>query len=276
MQYESNRPAEGRFSPNLLKAYARARMREGYPGGLRTVMVFTLVYLLLSDWLSQILNQLPTNPLTALSDQMMEALNTGTPAAINQVYLDAAGLFSPPAARVTLFLTILAGLFSVVLSYGYSSWAMELHRRKQPPLSTLFSRFHQAGRIILLTLLVSVCIYLWSLLFLIPGLIAYYRYRMSRYILLDNPQLSAFAAWQQSKRMMQGHKLELFLLDLSFLPWILLSLVCSYGAGYLLPAPLNIWGAMVFTTAVGLYLTPYMELATVGFYRLLKGNHTDL
>lgn len=67
---------------------------------------------------------------------------------------------------------------------------------------------------------VKTLILLWTLLLIIPGIIAALRYSMAYYIMMDNPQLSAFEALNQSKRMMVGFKFELFLLGFSYLGWI--------------------------------------------------------
>lgn len=76
-----------------------------------------------------------------------------------------------------------------------------------------------------MTILTGIFIFLWSLLLIIPGIIAAYRYRMALYLLLDNPNMSVYQCIRESKRMMVGHKAELFVLDLSFLGWYILSAV---------------------------------------------------
>ena len=282
MKYEANYPGSD-YAPSAvrLKQYARTRMREGYPGGLSAVLRMTLLFLLLTDWISLLLNLLPTNPMERLADQMTAAMSTGSPDALNGVFSGAPALFQPAAARITLFAVILAALCSLVIGYGYSSWAMALHRGGQPGWTHFFSRFHMAGKIILLSLLIAVCVYLWSLLLLIPGIIALFRYAMSRYILLDQPELSAFTAWNRSKRMMYGHKWSLFLLKLSFLPWMLGSIAATYAVSYLLsmaglPQLVISLAAQAVTTAFYVYLTPYIELSTVGFYELLKARQARL
>ena len=65
--------------------------------------------------------------------------------------------------------------------------------------------------------------FLWCLLFFIPGVIKHYSYRMVPYILADDPEIGAMDAITLSRRMMDGHKWNTFVLDLSFLGWDLLS-----------------------------------------------------
>ena len=71
----------------------------------------------------------------------------------------------------------------------------------------------------------DIIIALWSLLFLIPGIYKSYQYRMVPYLLADNPELSAREAMDISKAMMEGEKMAAFVLDLSFIPWQLLSAI---------------------------------------------------
>lgn len=106
------------------------------------------------------------------------------------------------------------------------------------------------SRVLTTTLLYYVYVFLWSLLLLIPGCIKSYSYAMTPYILKDNPEMKNNAAIEESMRMMDGHKLELFLLDLSFIGWAILSiLTCCIGF---------------------LWLVPYMNMAHVNFYEDLK------
>ena len=98
--------------------------------------------------------------------------------------------------------------------------------------------------------LYTIFIFLWSLLFLIPGIIKAYAYSMTPYILKDNPELSANEAINLSCKMMKGHKFDLFLLHLSFIGWCILN---------------------VFTFGIGmLWLMPYMTTAQAAFYQDIK------
>lgn len=101
-------------------------------------------------------------------------------------------------------------------------------------------------------LLRDVFVFLWSLLFIIPGIVMSYAYSMADYIIYENPNLSPSRALQMSKAMTQGHKGDLFIFDLSFFGWMLLSgLTCG------------ILGIV--------YVNPYMYTAHAGLYDALKG-----
>lgn len=79
-------------------------------------------------------------------------------------------------------------------------------------------------------------IFAWSLLFYIPGIIKMYSYAMTPYIVRDNPGISADAAIHASRELMRGHKLDLFVLNLTFLGWYFLAcFTCGIGILFLIP-----------------------------------------
>ena len=101
----------------------------------------------------------------------------------------------------------------------------------------------------------NVFIFLWSLLFVIPGIIKSYSYRMSSYIMAENPEISALDAITKSKQMMKGHKFELFVLDLSFILW------------YLLVA--------ITLGIASIYVMPYTTATRANFYLKLKEEQAE-
>lgn len=257
-----------------LKQTARRQMDTSYPGGINTVLKGALVYLLLTNWITFILSLIQKTPLETLFDQVSNALSTGSTATLDSVFQATPALFQPFTAKLSLFVSILLFLYTLVMDYGYSSYALDLYRGKQPGYGALFSRFDIGGKIILLELIMLVCIYLWSILFLIPGIVAWYRYRMSRYVLLDHPEMGVLTAWNHSKQMMRGHKSQLFLVDLSFLLWIAAAYAASIAVQSLLAdtgMTVIVAGLLseVIFTAFYVYLTPYIELTVVGFYHMI-------
>ena len=108
-----------------------------------------------------------------------------------------------------------------------------------------------AGNIIL-GVLHTLFVFLWSLLFIIPGIVKSYSYAMAYYIKIDNPNMSANDAITESRKMMKGHKARLFLLDLSFIGWIIVG-VLALGIGVL-------------------WVEAYMQTTRVHFYEELKAN----
>lgn len=92
-------------------------------------------------------------------------------------------------------------------------------------LGVIKSGFHGYGRIFLTMLLKDIFLVLWTLLFFIPGIIKAYSYRMVPYIIRDNPELSPTEVITRSREMMNGHKMNTFVYDLSFIGWYILAIV---------------------------------------------------
>ena len=154
----------------------------------------------------------------------------------------------PPA--VSTFISVAVMLLGVVLHAGFALYHLGIRRGRPMPYSTLFSGVAVAGRVIWLAVVEASLILLWSLLFIVPGIVAAYRYRFALYNLLEDPSLRVWDAIALSKEQTYGFKTDLFLLDLSFLGWAVLS-VFTFGV-------LSVW------------LTPYMEQTGVGFYQAVK------
>jgi uncharacterized membrane protein len=92
------------------------------------------------------------------------------------------------------------------------------------------------GNIVKTMFLKNLYQFLWSLLFIIPGIIKGYAYAMVPYILADNPEMEAGEAIELSKEMTNGEKMDMFILDLSFLGWWLLGLLaCCIGVVFVQP-----------------------------------------
>lgn len=143
---------------------------------------------------------------------------------------------------------VIAGPFTL----GQTIYFVRLKRGDKPPLEVMFDGFSKFKTSFLLYLLYSIFVLLWSLLLIIPGIIAALSYSMSFYILYDNPQMTSMEALRASKEMMRGYKGKLFLLYLSFIGWALLC-VLTLGIGYL-------------------WLAPYIQTATANFYDNLKNS----
>ena len=135
------------------------------------------------------------------------------------------------------------------IDLGYRTYLLKLHDNEDAQLSDLFSQFHRFGDAFVLRLLTSIFTFLWTLLFIIPGIIATLRYAMAPYILAEHPEMTPMQAIDHSKYLMDGKKLDLFLLELSFIGW---SFLCAFtlGIGYL-------------------WLNPYMHMSITVFYRQL-------
>ncbi|MEA4921564.1 MAG: DUF975 family protein [Clostridiaceae bacterium] len=124
------------------------------------------------------------------------------------------------------YLTILTVVLSIVfglLDYGYEYYCLQASRGRDVTYADLFSGFNQPLRIIIANLIIGVKVFLWSLLLVIPGIIAAISYSQTYRILADNPDISASEAISRSVRIMYGHKGDWFILQLSFFWWYVLS-----------------------------------------------------
>ena len=129
-------------------------------------------------------------------------------------------------------------------------------KSKEAEVSDLFSQFDRFGDGFCLSLLRSIFIFLWSLLLVIPGIIASLSYSMAHFIMVENPNMTAREALRASKELMDGYKWDLFCLNLSFIGWILLCIL-TLGIGYL-------------------WLDPYMNAAHAAFYRSIRAGEKAL
>lgn len=160
--------------------------------------------------------------------------------------LTAVGSF---AGTVNLLHFILGG----TINLGYTRFLLDQHDGKELSCKILFSQFDRFGQGFLQKFLRGLYIALWSLLFIIPGIVKSYSYAMTPYIMTEHPEMTANEAITASRQLMDGHKMELFLLQLSFIGWMILN---------------------IFTLGIGsLWLNPYMQATEAAFYRYLTGTY---
>lgn len=153
------------------------------------------------------------------------------------------------ASQVALVGLVVTGPIMV----GYSSYLLKIYRQeiKNDQLETLLLGFKEGiVRHIITYLIMGLFIFLWSLLFVIPGIIKAIAYSQVGFILADNPSLEYQEALKQSEDMMRGHKWRYFELQLSFIGWYLLSIL-TFGFGFV-------------------FLAPYLSMTQAAFYDDLK------
>ena len=130
----------------------------------------------------------------------------------------------PAYVMVVDFFSLVISIAIMPLTMGLLNWFRRTIYEKTP-LSEMFC-FYRDGHFVGAVgtqLLVSLYTWLWSLLFVIPGIIKTYSYSQARFIKAENPNISASRAIELSKKMMAGHKWDLFILHCSFFGWALLS-----------------------------------------------------
>jgi len=134
---------------------------------------------------------------------------------------------------------------------GMAMVFLAISRDLNPKGSEVFQGFRNWWHAFSMFLLQIILIALWSLLLIVPGIMALMSYSMSFYILADNPDMKASEILRQSKNMMKGHKTELLLIFLSFIGWFFLSFATA-GILYIL------------------YVGPYFQSTLAEFYESLQ------
>lgn len=146
---------------------------------------------------------------------------------------------------IVMFIALFVGIIAFAvrifalnpLMEGSRTFALETSRGTSS-LKNLGSGFTGGYWRVVKTLLINdVFLLLWSLLFIVPGIIKSYSYRMVPYIIADNPDISGTEAITRSRQMMNGHKWRTFVLDLSFILWDLLSAITCGVVGALYVEP---------------------------------------
>ena len=138
------------------------------------------------------------------------------------------------------------------MAYGLCHVYLSLVRGKATTVQVgdLFLGGNRMGDLILLGLLKNLFISLWSLLFVIPGVVKSYSYAMAYYIKYDHPEYDWKRCIDESRAMMNGHKWRLFCLEFSFIGWWIVGFLCL-GVGTL-------------------WVAPYQSAAIANFYDDLK------
>lgn len=150
----------------------------------------------------------------------------------------------------TSIFSIVYSLFvGAPITLGYTMFILKLTRKQNAEMSDLFEGFNNYGTIVFLAFKIGLFVVLWSLLLVIPGIIAALRYSQAYYVFIDNPKMGASEALDKSKELMRGNAGKLFLFILSFIGWfLLLAITCGIA---------------------GLWVLPYFYAAMAVFYRKL-------
>ena len=192
-----------------------------------------------------------------------------------------------PTTVVTL-VAVVCWLLRVLLQGGWVLYHLGVRRGEEMPYATLFDGFGFIGKLILLNIVITLYVFLWSMLFVFPGIIAYYRYSFALYNLYEDPEMDIMEALNLSKRQTQGYKMELFKLDLSYMGWILLSILPSLfftGQALLsrgisgmdpstvLAVPMSLWQiltASAFVYALSIFYLPNYQCVQLAYFDAAK------
>ena len=198
---------------------------------------------------------------TAIAAMLVVGLVSGAISGISEfisVVLRVVTTFAPSVQFIAIMVSFAAAIatffVSSALSVGLYSLYIKISRGVPTNAAQPFRYMKYTRQAAGLYFLIVIKVMLWSMLFVIPGIIAMYRYSMAPYIMADNPDISISDAINESKKLMNGNKWRYFVLDLSFLGWeLLVPLTC---------------GVLYF------WLTPYMEVTRANFYNALVYAHS--
>lgn len=240
----------------MLKADARRRTVSCQPSSILAGLILFALGMLISTLTSYLMG------MDRLATALTDAARFGTEA-VEQAYLGFLEHYSVSGFAIALVVAL--RIMSYMVSVGFVIFALHISRDEKAEFGNLFDGFGLFFRVLWLGILEGLLIFLWSLLLVVPGIVAAYRYRQALYLLLDHPERSAWQCLRESSALMSGHKWELFVLDLSFLGWAMLSAMF---------APVSIW------------LDPYRAITNAGFYNrliaarggahVIEGSFTDI
>lgn len=158
------------------------------------------------------------------------------------------GLFVA-ALMFAFFLAFVLKVFVLnPIHVGCMKWYLRNRTESKPKMRAVVETFAEGYiRIVAIMFLRDLFTFLWALLLIVPGIIKSYEYRMIPYLLAENPELTVSEAFGMTKKIMDGNKMDTFVLDLSFFPWILLA-------------------AMTCGILSVVYVAPYMALTNTELY----------
>ncbi|MCK2158643.1 MULTISPECIES: DUF975 family protein [Exiguobacterium] len=154
------------------------------------------------------------------------------------------------------FIGFLLNILLLPLAIGWTWLAMSVARKEQAKIVDLFEPYKIFLKAVGLSIVQSIFLGLWFLLFIIPGIIKSFSYLMTFYILRDEPSIGILDAITRSRQMMDGHKMEAFMLVLSFIGWFLLGLI-TIGIAFL-------------------WVGPYFSVTLAKFYDRIRGEEAPV
>ncbi len=200
-----------------------ARARNSLDGNWGVAVVFTFLFIFITQSFQSL------NQLSVLFPRFM-----GNATALQAKFI---------MSLITLTVTY---LFAGIFQLGVSRFYLDIIRSQPARLVRLFYGFKFWRSALSAYMLMMMYIALWSLLLVIPGIVAAFSYAMTFFVLADNPGMSAVDALRASKRMMQGNRYKLFTLFCAFAGWYLVAFL-TCGIGFL-------------------WVQPYMFTAIAAFY----------
>ena len=229
-----------------LKSRAKDLIRRSRPGVLACGAIYLIIALVLANLAARAMSvNITVDKLRYLQDHLMSSHP-------DPDYLYALlESMQPPTSAYGI--KTLLDFCSHIVAVGFTIFLLNTIRRSEPSFGNLLDGFPLLLRLLALALLEGLIVGLLSLLLVVPGVIASYRYRMALYLLIDHPEMGPVQCLRESARMMKGHKMELWMLDISFIGWAILTGIPGIG------------------TVLQLWTVPYMEMTFCLYYEFLRG-----
>ena len=146
--------------------------------------------------------------------------------------------------------SLVAFVIVCFITFGYCSYFLKISRDEKVEWRELFSKTNLAFDCFIISLVTALAVFVGMMLLVVPGIIVAIMFSQAYFIKLDNPDMKAIDTLSESARIIKGHKMDYFLLGLSFLGWLLLGLF-TFGILYF-------------------WLTPYMSVTMCNFYNKIK------
>lgn len=167
----------------------------------------------------------------------------------------------------SIWFSILTIISDALFIFGYTAIILNIVRGERTDILKIFSECKRFLKGLGMILIVGIYTLLWTLLLIVPGIIACIKYSMTYYIWVDNPNIGIDEAISQSVEMTHGHKLEIFKLGLSFIGWIALTIVPAMLARFWYPEHF-----IVIMSLGMIFVTPYMQVSMGTVYtKLVQG-----
>ena len=237
------------WSRSELKTNAKTALKNFFWKGLLAVIIVSAISGLVSYILQGIVGAVTGEQLgSTLNPEALQAIQDGADA--TEVLAAQQSEGASAAQSILSILQLVANIFLIIpIGVGLNRF-FEKSRGVKTGFGELFVPLKNCVNVGFTMLWMGIKVFLWSLLLIVPGIIKSYEYSMVPYILAENPSISGKRAFQISKAMTKGHKWDLFVLELSFILWII-GTVCTCGL-------------------LGIYLAPYMQATMTEAYYKLK------
>lgn len=182
---------------------------------------------------------------------------------------------SSSAEKVSTMSGVYVFLVSGAFTFGISLFFLNLFRRRHTEAAQVFSGFEYFFKTLGLFFVMSVFIFLWGLLFVVPGIIAAIRYSQAFFILADDPGKGIMQCISESKMLMRGNKGKFFCMELSFIGWMLLTTFAVALVSNLLEAMIGAGVVMIVINWILnlaiCWVMAYMTATEAAFYEILTG-----